>query len=674
MSTDTEILRQLSSGERSPADPDLQEGMASDDPAHGGVESEAAIPDEDLLLDISKLPTDEGPSGSDSGNLSVWYGETNIVDSEAEQPVHRKPTEEEPVPLLEEAPPEEAPDTDVPSVPAGILQQVMEEQGHVRAQEADQQEAKARAEAEKQSVKPGEISRINVNILKYILEEENAEAAADRAALRPAAARRPTPADEFPDPARPRGEPRILGTPNRNADRPSPSSADGPLVVEGAGRNFVLEEVKPAKSVGEQTFCQRNALPWAAIAGALRASKNLDQSSSREEKEPAGEEQDAGTDSSQAPATPAAVEGQAGIAASQGGKSKVFRFHPDLAQLEEALRDSSELPSVGTGLPPKARPAVSTILLAVERLGSYSRVMSHHFERAQWRVELGEGVDKSLQVASPEKISLVIADTKIKGFFELIETLKVNQSTNHIPVIAVSSGDLDFSSQQELRVLPDEELVEPFEMGTLLRNADWELARAAKTGVIFDQRVHLTLPTRLEKLEDAKNVMERLLRQSGMDREDQFAFLAAFREALANAARHGNGNRPATTIEALYLLDREKATIAVKDEGVGFDLEPYCDRNGVVKRVELLKERLQAEDLGELGIMLLAQSADRVQYNETGNMVTLAKRLKPREEDEAPVGRSDSSAARQDPSGNEVVQAHLTQQNLISNFLREADG
>ena len=651
--------------------------MASGGPTRGGTGPEAAISDEDLLLDVSKLPTDEGPSGSDSGNLSVWYGETNIVDSETDQPASRESTEEEPVPLLEEAPPEDAPDTDVPGVPARILQQVMEEQSPVRAREADQQEAKARAEAEKQSVKPGEISRINVNILKYILEEESAEGGTvrtDRAAPRAAAARRATPAGEFPDPLQRSDEPRTPGVPNRNGDEPTPRTAGEPLVVEGAGSNFILEEVKPEKSVGEQTFCQRNALPWAAIAGALKASKNLDQSSKRKKGAPDRDAPDVGTDPSRAPATPAAVEGRDGIAASQGGKSKVFRFHPDLAQLEAALRDSSELPSVGTDLPAKARPVVSTILLAVERLGSYSRVMSHHFERAQWRVELGEGVDKSLQIASPEKISLVIADTKIKGFFELVETLKVNQSTNHIPVIAVSSGDLDFSSQQELRVLPDEELVEPFEMGTLLRNADWELARAAKTGVIFDQRVHLTLPTRLEKLEDAKNVMERLLRQSGMDREGQFAFLAAFREALANAARHGNGNRPATTIEVLYLLDREKATIAVKDEGAGFDLEPYCDRNGVVKRVELLKERLQAEDLGELGIMLLAQSADRVQYNETGNMVTLAKRLKPREEDEAPVGRSDSSAARQDPSGNEVVQAHLTQRNLISNFLREADG
>jgi len=268
----------------------------------------------------------------------------------------------------------------------------------------------------------------------------------------------------------------------------------------------------------------------------------------------------------------------------------------------------------------------------------------------------------------------VIADTKTKGFFELVQALKVNKSTNHIPIIAVSRDDLDFSSQRELRVFPDEELVEPFEMGTLLKNADWELARAAKTGVVFDQRVHMTLPTRLEELEDAKNVMERLLRQSGMDRESQVAFLAAFREALANAARHGNRNRPATAIEVLYLLDREKVTIAVKDEGEGFDLEPHCDQEGVVKRADILRARVEAEDIGQLGIPLLAHSADQVQYNETGNMVTLTKRLRPRERDRTRVGQPESSAASQAPSDNEVVQEHLSRQNLIGDLLKELDG
>jgi serine/threonine-protein kinase RsbW len=533
----------------------------------------------------------------------------------------------------------------------------MDEQAYMREYEVTRQNAKAAEEAQKAfPSETGEISKINVNILKYILGKEappektvrpesghtSQVEPADGEDSAPSAGNSiPSVSDDYA--SRPGVQPSVKNAPMADLDAqdlPSPmgrtEQSDGdPVVIRHADSAMVLEEVKPAKAVGDRTVVQRNVLPWAEIAGALMACQRMAPSSNSASGGTSGTGDDPRRQMPRQSRPSVPSEGKEGLAASQGGKSKIFRFHPDLARLESELKESNERPSAGS-VPPKARPAVSTILLAVERAGSYSRVVNNHFKRAQWRVQVGEGVDKSLQIVSPEKISLVIVDSKIKGFFELLQELKVNKSTNHIPIIAVSRADLKLSTQQELQVLPDEELVEPFEMGSLLRYADWELARAAKSGVIFDQRVHLTLPTRLEKLEDAKRVMERLLRQSGMEKDDQTTLLAAIREAMTNAARHGNKNRPATAIEVLYLLDRGKVTIAVKDEGDGFDIRRYCDRNGAVRRVDLLKERLQDEDISELGITLLAQSADIVHYNEAGNMVTLIKYLKGRKGNIAP--------------------------------------
>ncbi|MDP6359571.1 MAG: ATP-binding protein, partial [Planctomycetota bacterium] len=163
-----------------------------------------------------------------------------------------------------------------------------------------------------------------------------------------------------------------------------------------------------------------------------------------------------------------------------------------------------------------------------------------------------------------------------------------------------------------------------------------------KTGVSFDQRVHMILPTRLDKLDQAKAVMERLLIQSGLDKKSQISLAAGFYEALGNAARHGNRNRPATWVEILYLLDADKITIAIKDEGEGFDTTPFCTHHGTVDKVHILKERLELESIGAMGVPMLSQVADQVQYNAKGNMVTLTKYLNGKP---APADAKDNRAA-----------------------------
>ncbi|MDA0838525.1 MAG: ATP-binding protein [Planctomycetota bacterium] len=382
-----------------------------------------------------------------------------------------------------------------------------------------------------------------------------------------------------------------------------------------------VESVLRTKKIGDQTFVNKIKLDGENLIDALKAleqaAKLANETENIENVEPVRVPATAGIQDL------AQAEDLTGKAASQGGKSRVFRFNPELADLEEQMVKSE---STRSSLH-KARPKQSSIMFSVERKGSFSRVVSYHFKRAGWKLQIGEGADKTLQLVSPDRLSLLLADTTIKGFFELLMELKINKSTNHIPIIAVSPAEMEMEDQHDLMVLPDEELVEPFEIGTLLKQADWELARATKAGISFDQRVHMILPTRLDKLDQAKAVMERLLLQSGLDKKSQISLIAGFYEALGNAARHGNKNRPATWIEILYLLDAEKITIAIKDEGDGFDITPFCSHHGTVDKVHILKERLEREDIGTMGVPMLSQVADLVQFNASGNMVTLTKYL-----------------------------------------------
>jgi len=523
-----------------------------------------------------------------------------------------------------------------PAVTNNILQQVMKEQELFREESKlrknpvvnsrikssatpnprDLSSAKAKPP---QGATNEEISRFNVNLLKELLAEGATQAEPSDQRLQLSEIEDSSLTSEL---GTERGgfETQLakIGSLETNSDDEDiPETIDSNPVEDVV----TIESVLPTKKVGDRTFVNKIKFDGENLIDALKAleeaAKLADQTETIEDAEPVQMSASTGIQDL------AQGEGLSGKAASQGGKSKVFRFNPELAELEEQMvKSESTRSSIH-----KARPKQSTIMFSVERKGSFSRVVNYHFKRAGWKLEIGEGADKTMQLVSPDRLSLLLADATIKGFFELLMELKINKSTNHIPIIAVSPAEMEMEDQHDLMVLPDEELVEPFEMGTLLKQSDWELARATKAGVSFDQRVHMILPTRLDKLDQAKAVMERLLIQSGLDKENQISLSAGFYEALGNAARHGNKNRPATWVEILYLLDADKITIAIKDEGEGFDTTPFCTHHGTVDKVHILKDRLERENIGAMGVPMLSQVADQVQYNANGNMVTLTKYL-----------------------------------------------
>jgi anti-sigma regulatory factor (Ser/Thr protein kinase) len=180
----------------------------------------------------------------------------------------------------------------------------------------------------------------------------------------------------------------------------------------------------------------------------------------------------------------------------------------------------------------------------------------------------------------------------------------------------------------DFRVCPDQVVVQPFEVKALLDKAENELARVAEEKAIFRQEVLLRFATVDKCIDRANEFGAKLFERSGLDDEGQVAFCAAFREAIGNAAQHGNRFRKDKTIEVLYLLDQEKITVNVTDQGKGFDHKLYTHRGAGGDAIAAARERHQQGRLGGLGIMLMMKCTDKLEYNEAGNSVTLTKSLK----------------------------------------------
>jgi serine/threonine-protein kinase RsbW len=171
----------------------------------------------------------------------------------------------------------------------------------------------------------------------------------------------------------------------------------------------------------------------------------------------------------------------------------------------------------------------------------------------------------------------------------------------------------------------DESISEPFELSDLVKLAEAELARVAEERNYFDHVMNFKFNTTEELVETANELVGHLLAQSGLEEEAQAATSVAFREAVDNAARHGNKYSPQRNIEIQYLLDREKVTVAVGDEGEGFDTEIYLSRGVSGNPVDAARERTAAGGVGGLGIMLMLKCVDKLEYNYAGNKITVSK-------------------------------------------------
>ncbi len=84
-------------------------------------------------------------------------------------------------------------------------------------------------------------------------------------------------------------------------------------------------------------------------------------------------------------------------------------------------------------------------------------------------------------------------------------------------------------------------------------------------------------------------------------------------EAISNAIEHGNRFESGKQVHLRAGKERGVIVFVVEDEGRGFDL---TEIESPLKEENLLKTRGR-------GIFLMKQYADAVQYNNTGNILTL---------------------------------------------------
>ena len=124
-----------------------------------------------------------------------------------------------------------------------------------------------------------------------------------------------------------------------------------------------------------------------------------------------------------------------------------------------------------------------------------------------------------------------------------------------------------------------------------------------------------SLPSEVAAISPFVDKLMLLFRKCGCVPEGESDVEIALREALANAIIHGNHENPGKHVHVRFRCNPDEVSIAVKDEGQGFDINTITDPTG-------------PENIGSVhgrGIYLMKAVMDEVRFEQGGVVVHMRK-------------------------------------------------
>lgn len=278
------------------------------------------------------------------------------------------------------------------------------------------------------------------------------------------------------------------------------------------------------------------------------------------------------------------------------------------------------------------------VLLVMPSENRFAEMLGEHFAKLGWRVQRATSSEAAgilLEGASPY---LLVCDHTLPDRDQLVHRIKTEWRTNTVPVVTLHTRFESLRNPAEMLTLGDLAVFEPIAVGPFLRSMDQLLAQATEEAAVFERQLRFRVPVREREITRAFEVGDAFFRDAGFRGESLVALTTAYREAMRNAEVHGSGNDDKLAIDVEFLLDAQRITISVEDEGDGFDHRAYFEQLSGAEPVKLARERHEQGGVGGLGIYLMARCVDRLDYNDDGNRITLAKSREESPDGDAPRG------------------------------------
>jgi serine/threonine-protein kinase RsbW len=134
-------------------------------------------------------------------------------------------------------------------------------------------------------------------------------------------------------------------------------------------------------------------------------------------------------------------------------------------------------------------------------------------------------------------------------------------------------------------------------------------------GNTTEKVIRIDFPSTMQFVYVLDAVISEILRELGFDEETSEQVNLAVIEAGTNAIKHGNKEDPEKRAHFEFILNPDRITIVIKDQGSGFDREAVDDP---LDPANLLKSSGR-------GIFLMETCMDSVEYEASGTVVRMVK-------------------------------------------------
>ena len=244
-----------------------------------------------------------------------------------------------------------------------------------------------------------------------------------------------------------------------------------------------------------------------------------------------------------------------------------------------------------------------------------------------YQLSVGASLDEALRASRrrPDEISFVMVGPSVDdaGYASIARQVKLDSSTAMLPLVR---GRVDLSGLDRpgvVQVMPDATFDSPASALALVKS---EAERWREEKHYFGRQVTLRAPSDEASVEELKKLLESFYKDALADETEAYKTLSAFREAIDNAASHGNRYDPSRYLTVTLMEDAERLALEVKDEGQGFDYEVFLAESDSGDAASLTRSRLERGAPGGLGLRLMSECVDELRYSDGGSRVTLVKR------------------------------------------------
>ena len=227
---------------------------------------------------------------------------------------------------------------------------------------------------------------------------------------------------------------------------------------------------------------------------------------------------------------------------------------------------------------------------------------------------MGERTEQAITLSLPSSmqhvylLKAVVTEILKETDFDEDTQERVNLAAIEAGTNAIENGNKENSGEQitfQLILTENELSVNTLEESEPVKHKETETT----------QVIRLSLPSSMQHVYLLDVVVSEVLKEVGFTEETQEQINLAAIEAGTNAIKHGNKEDPHKRATIQFILDEDKLTIVIEDEGDGFTRQEVADP---LDPENLLKSSGR-------GLFLMEACMDAVTYEANGTIIKMVK-------------------------------------------------